>query len=131
MESVYFENLWSYLRCCLIRIYWLSHTYFTYMNFLSKVSEADLESKAAVTSKMECFVIIVNGFQPLTIITNHSILHVAAVLDPSLKWVPWQLELDSESCFLTVFQPNNKVYRYTKLIMGKSSTSWIKCFFYD
>ena len=32
------------------------------MNFLSKVSEADLESKAAVTSKMECFVIIVNGF---------------------------------------------------------------------
>ena len=28
--------------------------------------------------------IIVNGFQPLTIITKHSILNVAAVLDPPL-----------------------------------------------
>ena len=41
-------------------------------------------SRAAGTSKMECFVIIVNGFQPLTIITKHSILNVAAVLDPPL-----------------------------------------------
>ena len=38
-------------------------------------------SKTAATSKMECFVIIVNGFQPLTIITKCSILDVAAVLD--------------------------------------------------
>ena len=38
----------------------------------------------AVTSKMERFVIIVNGFQALTIITKRSILHVAAVLDPLL-----------------------------------------------
>ena len=28
--------------------------------------------------------IIVNGFQPLTVITKHSILDVAAVLDPPL-----------------------------------------------
>ena len=41
-------------------------------------------SRAAVTSKMERFVIIVNDFQPLTIITMRSILDVAAVLDPSL-----------------------------------------------
>ena len=41
-------------------------------------------SKTAATSKMECFVIIVNGFQPLTIITKCSILDVAAVLDPPL-----------------------------------------------
>ena len=41
-------------------------------------------SRAAATSKMECFVIIVNGFQPLNIITKHSILDVAAVLDPPL-----------------------------------------------
>ena len=41
-------------------------------------------SSAAATSKMECFVIIVNGFQPLTIITKHSILDVAGVLDPPL-----------------------------------------------
>ena len=41
--------------------------------------------RAAATSKMECFVIIVNGFQPLTIITKHSILDVAAALDPPLQ----------------------------------------------
>ena len=41
-------------------------------------------SRAATTSKMECFVIIVNGFLPLTIITKHSILDVAAALDPPL-----------------------------------------------
>ena len=34
---------------------------------------------------MELFVIIVNGFQPLTIITKCSILDVAAVLDPPLQ----------------------------------------------
>ena len=39
-------------------------------------------SRAAAKSKMERFVIIVNGFQPLTIITKHSILDVAAALDP-------------------------------------------------
>ena len=48
-------------------------------------------SRAATTSKMECFVIKLNGFQPLTIITKRfqplaiittrSILDVAAALD--------------------------------------------------
>ena len=33
---------------------------------------------------MECFVIIVNGFQLLTIITKRSILDVATALDPPL-----------------------------------------------
>ena len=42
-------------------------------------------SRAAATSKMECFVIIVNSWRPLTIITKHSILDVAAVLDPPQK----------------------------------------------
>ena len=41
-------------------------------------------SRAAATSKMEHFVIIVNGLQPLTIITKRSILDVAAALDPPL-----------------------------------------------
>ena len=41
-------------------------------------------SRAAATSKMERFVIIVNGFQPLTIITKRSILDVEAALDPPL-----------------------------------------------
>ena len=38
-------------------------------------------SRAAAISKMECFVIIVNGFHLLTIITKCSILYVAAALD--------------------------------------------------
>ena len=41
-------------------------------------------SRTAATSKMECFVIIVNNLQPLTIMTKRSILDVAAALDPPL-----------------------------------------------
>ena len=41
-------------------------------------------SRAAATSKMECFAIIVNGWKPLTIITKPSILDVPAALDPPL-----------------------------------------------
>ena len=40
--------------------------------------------RAAATSEMESFVIIVNGFQPLTIITKLSIVDVTAVLDQPL-----------------------------------------------
>ena len=47
------------------------------------------ESRTAAISKMEHFVIIVNGFQPLTIITKRSILDVTAVLDPFL--VPYKI----------------------------------------
>ena len=43
-------------------------------------------SRATATSKMERFVIIDNGWKPLTIITKHSILDVAAALDPPLKF---------------------------------------------
>ena len=41
-------------------------------------------SRAAATSKMEYFVIIVNVLQPLTIVIKHSILDVAAALHPPL-----------------------------------------------
>ena len=41
-------------------------------------------SGPAATSKMECFLIIVNGLKALTIITKHSTLNVAAALDPPL-----------------------------------------------
>ena len=45
-------------------------------------------SRAAATSKMDCVVIIVNGFQPLNIIPKHSILDVAAALNlPLLREV--------------------------------------------
>ena len=42
-------------------------------------------SRTDAASKMERFVIIVNGWEPLTIITKHTIFDVAAVLDPSLQ----------------------------------------------
>ena len=41
-------------------------------------------SRTIATSKMERFGIIVNDFQPLTIMTKRSILDVAAVIDPPL-----------------------------------------------
>ena len=41
-------------------------------------------SRTAATFTMELFVIIVNDWKPLTIITKCSILDVAAVLDPPL-----------------------------------------------
>ena len=44
-------------------------------------------SRTAATSKIELIVIIVNGFQPLTIITKCSIFGVTAVLDPCLNAV--------------------------------------------
>ena len=57
-------------------------------------------SRNAATSKMERFVTIVNGFQPLTIITMRSILDVAAVLDPPLEWY---LTLSSLYCLTLWF----------------------------
>ena len=47
-------------------------------------------SRTVATSKMELFVIIVNGFQPLTISTKSSKLDVAAVLDLPLH-VLWNI----------------------------------------
>ena len=41
-------------------------------------------SRTAATSKLEHFMIIVNGWKPLTIITKSFILDVAAVLDLSV-----------------------------------------------
>ena len=52
------------------------------------LSQCRGESRTAATSKMEHFVIIVNGFQPLTFITKFSILDVTAVLDPPLTMCP-------------------------------------------
>ena len=55
--------------------------------FPGNIFNSDLSrggSRTAATSKIELFVIIVNGFQPLTIIIKCSILDVAAVLDLAL-----------------------------------------------
>ena len=42
-------------------------------------------SRTVATPKMERFVIVVHGFQSLSIITKRSIFDVAAVLDPHLR----------------------------------------------
>ena len=42
-------------------------------------------SRTAATSKLERFVIIINGWKLLTIITKRSVLDVAAVLDPPMN----------------------------------------------
>ena len=42
-------------------------------------------SRTAATSKVELFVIIGNGWKPLTIFTKSSTLDVTAVLDPPLE----------------------------------------------
>ena len=69
-------------------------------------------SRAAATSKMERFVIIVNGFQPLTIITKRSILDVAAALDPPL------MILDLLTLYMILFllfvQAKSSDLRYSK-----------------
>ena len=52
-------------------------------------------SKAAATSKMECFEITVNSWKLLTIVTKHFILDVAAVLDLSLITVKMLLIYES------------------------------------
>ena len=54
-------------------------------DFISNLVQIRGRSRAAATSKMDFFVIIVNRWKPLTIITKHSILDVAAALDPPLQ----------------------------------------------
>ena len=71
-------------------------------------------SRAAARSKMERLVIIINGFQPLTIITKRSILDLAAALDPPLMHECFlnfshQVSARSESQYLL---HNKKIYVY-------------------
>ena len=66
-----------------------------------------LRNSTTATSKMEHFAVIVNDFQPLTIITKRSILDVAVVLDLSLfllgnmwilgKNIPWNKSISISS----------------------------------
>ena len=59
---------------------------------------------------MELFVIIVNGFQPLTIITKCFIFDVAAVLDPSLIFHFISLFLASIIAEIIIKRENNDNY---------------------
>ena len=68
---------------------------------------------------MERFVIIVNGFQPLTIITKRSILNVTAALDlPLTVLVVFRGNVFSEpGNWLTMFE--NKQWYHTYIISLK------------
>ena len=57
-------------------------------------------SRATATSKKERFVIIVNDFWPLNIITKRSILDVAVTLDPTIRFPK---ESESVSYFANFF----------------------------
>ena len=72
--------------CAQNKIYRLTESH---VSILSIVTERDTTggSRAAATSKMERFVIIVSGLQLLTIITKRSILDLATALDPPLNTV--------------------------------------------
>ena len=52
---------------------------------LELMNEVRGGSRTAATSKMKHFVIMVNGWKTLTIITKRSILDAAAVLDPPVE----------------------------------------------
>ena len=64
----------------------ITHWIFLLLQRAFNVMVARGGSRAAATSRMEYFVIIVNGVEPLTIITKHSILDVAGVR----KRVHWE-----------------------------------------
>ena len=72
-------------------------------------------SRTAATSKMQLFVVIVNGLQPLTIITKCSIFDVAAVLDPPLNMgfvyciFPYKYRI-LDSVFIREIQVTENVY---------------------
>ena len=61
------------------KLYWNKIKYFLHYNSIRG------GSRTTATSKVELFVIIVNGWKPLIIIPKSSTLDVAAVLNPPLS----------------------------------------------
>ena len=82
------ETFWSHLNAWKVYLAWLSNlTKLIYVLVYEKLLKCRGGSRAAATSKMERFVIIVNSWKPLTIITKLSILDDAAALDLLLKCI--------------------------------------------
>ena len=82
-------------------------------------------SRAAATSKMERFVIIVNGWKLLTIITNRSILDVAAALDPPLETLYYFSLPELHSVQLTIgISSEGSVFENTFFKLRKNSGNW-------
>ena len=80
--SWYLSHVCISLKTCLKAILW-SITHFCGWRVVT-ILVIRGESRTAAISKTEHFVIIVNGFKALTIITKCSIVDVAAVLHPPL-----------------------------------------------
>ena len=72
-------------------------------------------SRTAASSKMEHFVMIVDGCKPLTVITKCSILDVAAVLDPPLTFSKRRALREHKSHFRERWYVNN--YTCSSLIL--------------
>ena len=93
-------------------------------------------SRTVATSKLEHFMIIFNGWKPLTNIAKSSALNVSAVLDPPLFWVaPSHIFLIcvSNLSSLSIITPNfsykitspNKTGNYQ--IRYSDNLSWVNC----
>ena len=90
-------------------------------------------SRAGATSNMERFVIIVNDWKPITIITKRSILNVAAALDPPLTTVAGFI-LCNYIQLLTFKQQlfvGKRIYPYISRILQISLTQRFFFIFYD
>ena len=99
-------RIWTLFTQCPSMLLLGDHSFRKYMC----VSGSRCGSRTAATSKMERFVIIANGFQPLTIITKRSMLDLAAVLDPPLV---------SQKCKFFW-----KFCKRTKLMITAASQQW-------
>ena len=78
------QNYWKFLQvnniCLKTDTILLQYTFYQFQYFIiTCLHGRNGWSMAAATFKVECFLIIVNGFQALTIITKRSVLDVAAV----------------------------------------------------
>ena len=91
-------------------------------------------SRTAATCKVELFLIIVSGFQPLTIITKSSTLDVAAVVDPPLIMASdWTLPSQHLIVQIQIWKHQNNVWNLLKFhIKGTGKTPltsfwWLCC----
>ena len=83
--------------------------------------------RTAATSKVELFVIIVNRFQPLSIITKNSTLDAAAVLDPPLEMLQKD-QSNFEPNYFELFLPSIVMSKYKYLSKGLQLTHFMSLF---
>ena len=98
----------SYLCCWTASATDLRKLFFT-LRYLWHYTPSRGGSRTAAASKVELFVIIVNGWKPLTIITKSSTLDIAAVLDPSLPSLHF-LQYRSATDLRELFLPSGAFY---------------------